>query len=354
MVYFTTHLGMWKDPGSFTAEDMIYGRYRTLAFRTTNTFTAFGYESDYVTSFDVAGLESAIKAFNRKYNGLEPKYKVYKIPKKTGGFRTICDPNAETRECLYDLKGIFDKYCDPMYHNASYAYIHGRRTIDALKVHQKNESLWFMKTDFSKFFDSFVKEGFEELVVRVAPFCYLDRYELVTALSKCFYKDCLPQGSPMSPTLTNIVMIPFDVKMEKVAERMGLVYTRYCDDILFSSKKPFKSETVLSLLDQVIAETGMPLKIKTQKTRYGSRKGRNWNLGLMLNAENNITVGHETKKQFKAAAHHMIVEAEKNPSKIKELRGLLSYYKSIEPEYFNYVVRKYANKFGKDAETILM
>lgn len=354
MVYFTQHLGMWKDPGSFTAEDMLYGRYRTLNVRTTDTSTEFGFEDSYCRSFDIAGLESALKAFNKKYGGLEPKYKVYKIAKKTGGFRTICDPNADTRECLYALKDIFDKYCDPMYHNASYAYIHGRRTIDALKVHQKNGSLWFMKTDFSKFFDSFLKEGFDNLIVRMAPFCYLDRYQLVTALSKCFFKGCLPQGSPMSPTLTNIVMIPFDVKMEKVAGRMGLVYTRYCDDILFSSKQTFRPEAVINVLNQVIAETGMPLKLKTEKTRYGSRKGRNWNLGLMLNSENNITVGHETKKQFKAAAHHMIMKAEKDPSKIREFRGLLSYYKSIEPGYFNYVVHKYANKFGKEAEKILM
>lgn len=346
MIYFTQHLGMWKDPKSFDAGDLMYGRYTELSNRSYDTITTLEKKEACERRFDVNGFTKALSSLIEKAGDLEPKYKVYKIPKKTGGFRTICDPNDSTRMYLYSLKEIFDNYCDPMYHNDSYAYVHGRRTLDAVKRHQANESLWFMKTDFSKFFDSFTKNGFMDLITRIAPFCYVDRELLAKVLDKCFYNGCLPQGSPMSPTLTNIVMIPFDVKMHSVADRMGLVYTRYCDDILFSSKNRFEPAKVQELLNQVIAETSMPLKIKPQKTRYGSRKGRNWNLGLMLNADNKITVGHETKKQFKAAMHRMIMSESEDRGNIREIRGLLSYYKSVEPEYFAYLIRKYTEKFG--------
>jgi single-stranded DNA-binding protein len=49
-----------------------------------------------------------------------------------------------------------------------------------------------------------------------------------------------------------------------------------------------------------------PFSINPEKTRYGSAAERNWNLGLMLNNDNQITIGHKRKKEFKAMLDNYI------------------------------------------------
>lgn len=58
----------------------------------------------------------------------------------------------------------------------------------------------------------------------------------------------------------------------------------------------------------VLAEFGAPFTIKTAKTRYGSSAGSNWNLGVMLNKDNNITIGHKKKRQFQAMLSSYVLD----------------------------------------------
>lgn len=70
-------------------------------------------------------------------------YETFKIPKKSGGLRTINAPQDELKAALRELKAIFEQDCKAMWHAAAYAYVPGRSTMDCVKKHQKNESRWF-------------------------------------------------------------------------------------------------------------------------------------------------------------------------------------------------------------------
>ena len=103
-----------------------------------------------------------------------------------------------------------------------------------------------------------------------------------------------------------------------------------------------------------LAEFNAPFSIKPEKTRYGSSAGRNWNLGLMLNKNNEITIGHKRKKEFKAMLDNYMRDRKSGNgwchNDIQVLGGLISYYKMVERDYINYVLRQYSEKHGADIE----
>jgi len=111
---------------------------------------------------------------------------------------------------------------------------------------------------------------------------------------------------------------------------------------------------VQKFVADTLAEFSAPFTIKQEKTRYGSSAGRNWNLGLMLNKNNEITIGHKRKKEFKAMIdNYMRVRNQGNGwehNDIQVLGGLISYYKMVEREYVNYVLQQYGKKHGTDIE----
>lgn len=307
-------------------------------------------------------LVEALTKFNIMFEELRGRdrtqlYKSFSIPKKSGGFRHIDAPVTELKNAHYVLKNILETMFQASHHTAAYAYIKERAPKDAVRRHQENESNWFLKTDFSDFFGSITPEFTMRMLRMIYPFnlvCQSEqgKKELAKALDLCFLRGGLPQGTPMSPMLTNLIMIPIDHRIAQVLSKTGFVYTRYADDMLISSQKTFVPERMVAVIKAVLEEFRAPFSIKPEKTRYGSRKGSNWNLGLMLNAENEITVGHMKKKYFKAAVCNFITDhlnaVEWPMEDAMQLAGQLSYYRSVEKDYFDMIIRKADMKFHVD------
>lgn len=86
----------------------------------------------------------------------------------------------------------------------------------------------------------------------------------------------LPQGAPTSGAVANIVMSPVDAELYRIASEMGLRYTRYSDDMHFSSRRPIDRHTVTRLVRQVreqLAKAGLRLNdSKIRVARPGSRR----------------------------------------------------------------------------------
>jgi hypothetical protein len=128
------------------------------------------------------------------------------------------------------------------------------------------------------------------------------------------------------------------------------VYTRYADDLLISCKIDFDKDKVEQFVIDTLAEFNAPFSIKQEKTRYGSAAGRNWNLGLMLNKENQITIGHKRKKEFKAMLDNYMRDRKAgnrwDRHDIQVLGGIISYYRMVERDYINYLLCQYSEKHG--------
>ena len=298
---------------------------------------------------DILEMINTLRNFNSKYKHLietEDKstlYRSFKIPKRSGGLRQIDAPQEELMAALKELKYIFENKLFASYHTSAFAYVKGRSTIDAVRRHQRNKSRWFLKLDFHNFFGSTTPDFVMSQLKTIFPFNeiianYYGKPELEKALSLCFLNGGLPQGTPISPTLTNLMMIPTDHCIAKVTRDMTphLVYTRYADDIILSSDISFKWSDVQEKIIDIIKQFNAPFTLNTSKTRYGSSAGRNWNLGVMLNANNEITVGHARKKAFKAMIFSFMNDFNNNImwdlGDVQHFLGLISYYKMVEPK----------------------
>ena len=323
-------------------------------------------DAKYSEHIVVEGMIQILEKFNEKYEELFNKeraslYEHFKIPKKTGGWRPIDAPVEELQSALRELENILTEKFGILYHTSAFAYIPGRSIMDCVQKHQKNESMWYLKTDFSGFFPSTTLEFTMKMLSMVFPLseiCKTERgYEaLKKALSLGFLNGGLPQGTVLSPSLTNMLMIPLDFELFNELAHRHIVYTRYADDMHISAQENFPWKEIVKLIRDKLNEFGAPYELKDEKTHYGNRKGRNWILGLMCNKDNNITVGYRRKKFFKAELTNFILDSKNGKpwavGDVMHLRGELSYFKMVEKEYFENVIKKANEKWNVDVNTM--
>lgn len=323
-------------------------------------------------------LVNIIRDFNDKYEGLRSAdrkslYYEFKIPKHSGGLRTIDAPNDDLKSALYELKDIFESTFNALYHTAAFAYVRKRCNIDAIVRHQRNESKWFSKLDFSDFFGS-ITPGFTlNMLGRIYPFCMIaedenGRRELEKALDLAFLNGKLPQGTPISPLITNLIMVPIDHKLSNTLRNYNnnrFVYTRYADDMTISSRYQFTLKEITDLVEATVNEFNAPLKLNRKKSRLGSSSGSNYNLGVLLNKDNEITVGHRRLKQFEAMTHQFAMDVRSGRAwsrdDVLHFAGLAAYYKMVynksksneEETPVERIFAHYSNKVGIDVAAAL-
>jgi RNA-directed DNA polymerase len=180
--------------------------------------------------------------------------------------------------------------------------------------------------------------------------------ELKKALSLGFLNGGLPQGTVLSPTIVNIMCIPIDHTLFNELAHRKIVYTRYADDIHISAEELFPWRDIVKLIEDTLKEFNAPFVLKPEKTHFGKKAGRsgNWNLGLMLNKDNNITIGWKKKNNFKGALCSFILDTKNGKpwdvADVAHLRGQLSYYTMVEPEYFKNVIAQQNKKWGVDVK----
>lgn len=318
-------------------------------------------------SINKSALINKLKDFNQSVDHLREidrakLYYSFLIPKKTGGTRRIDAPNPELMDALRDLKTLFETSfgASVLYHTSAFAYIRGRSTIDAVKRHQKNESRWYAKFDLSNFFGNTTMEFTMQQLSIIYPFSEIikipeGRAELEKALDLAFLNGGLPQGTPISPLITNMIMIPIDYKLKKVLrdfEGRYHVYTRYADDFIISSKYDFNFHNVEKLIADTIAEFGAKFRLNVEKTRYGSTAGRNFNLGLMVTSENRITIGNVKKRQIEMLMRNYAIDVKNENrwdlSDVQVFAGQISYLRMVEPDVFERIAQHINEKFSID------
>ncbi len=176
----------------------------------------------------------------KKYISTCPhRYKVYKIPKRNGnGTRIIAQP---AKELKYLQRLVCDKYLHPLpVHNACMAYKKNTNIRDNALVHVKNNFL--LKMDFKDFFPSINPSDLLKHIEKHRPWeaCIEDTF----VIEKLFFY--LPErhgplklsiGAPTSPFISNTIMYEFDSSISEICNKNSVSYSRYADDIAFSTNK---------------------------------------------------------------------------------------------------------------------
>ena len=267
-------------------------------------------------------------------------YYEFKIPKASGGLRTITAPKEELKIVQATIAKHLVKDCKLIFHNSVHSYTKHRNCLTALQAHQKRNAKYFLKLDIKDFFPSCTSKVVWRACNNLINTVHLDKMNiLLRDIDEfIFYKDALPQGSPLSPIVSNVVLQYFDYYFNRYCASKGMCYTRYADDLLISKDCKFDWQEVAQQAELLLPE-GMVLK--HHKTRYGSCNGKNWNLGLMYNKDKQITVGHKQKHYIQCAYHNLYRDMPEDfDYQLCSLIGLFQYYKHIEPDYFTALEQK--------------
>lgn len=157
-------------------------------------------------------------------------------------------------------------------------------------------------------------------------------------------------------------MVPIDKDINKQLneyfrnKQQSFMYTRYADDLLISSNKEMVVSEVISIINKILRAYTDKLVINNDKTRYGSKAGSNWNLGIMYNKDNKLTVGYRRKKKIKTMLFQFQVcynNGDRDKEYAQAILGELAYINNIEPEYTQELIRWMNEKYSTDFYTIL-
>lgn len=353
-----------------TLEEFLFQNFQAPAIINANMTNTRTYEFErasehFTKNLNVEALICELVQYNQSVESLRQQersslYETFYIPKKSGGLRRIDAPKPELMDALRRLKTIFEESFHVLYHTSAFAYIKKRCTVDAVKRHQANNSKWFGKLDLHDFFGSTTLDFVMSMFSMIYPFSEVvkieqGKVELRKALELAFLNGGLPQGTPISPLITNVMMIPVDFKLANALrdfEKQKFVYTRYADDFIISSKFDFDIHKVEELIINTLNSFNAPFSINATKTRYGSSAGRNWNLGVMLNKDNEITVGHKKKRQLQSMMYNYITDKRNGVEWSREdlmvMQGLHSYYRMVEEKTIDGIVKHINEKMGVD------
>lgn len=271
------------------------------------------------------------------------KYKVYTIPKRTSGHRVIAQPSRELKEyqrtflSMYKLK----------IHSAAMAYRKGLSIKDNAQAHCKNRYL--LKIDLENFFNSISNELF--WIVWQQHYAFPRENEKILMERLLFWspsrssegKLILSIGAPSSPMISNFFMYQFDELVSQHCETLKITYTRYADDLTFSTnEKDILFDIPKTVTEFLTLLFGNSMIVNRRKTVFSSKAHNRHITGITINNKSELSLGRERKRYIRHLVHQY--QAKKiDQETIFQLKGLLAFSSHIEPAFIKRLEAKYSS-----------
>lgn len=223
-------------------------------------------------------------------DSIAPKrFRTFHIRKKSGGLREIKAPCRQLDVILTCVNILLKSVYEPS--DAAMGFTAGRSVVNNAQLHTGHN--YVFNIDLKDFFPS-IPQARVWKRLQLAPFNFPKDIASVLAGLCCSYdktlkENVLPQGSPASPLLTNAICDKLDRKMRGVAKRFGLHYSRYADDMTFSSMHNVYQEgsEFRNEIQRIITEQGF--RMNEAKTRLQKTGARQEVTGLTVNAVANVS-----------------------------------------------------------------
>ena len=185
----------------------------------------------------------------------DARYTHFKIPKRTGGMRRISSPNGVVRRCQEALNPVLQAAYRA--HPAAHGFIPARSILTNASAHVGRR--WVLNVDLEDFFPS-INFGRVRGLFMAPPF--LLEGPAATVLAQiCTYDNGLPQGAATSPVLSNFIARGLDRKLLRLARENRLHYSRYADDITFSTDQPNFPPAIAAITRSVKGESEAPMSV---------------------------------------------------------------------------------------------
>lgn len=269
------------------------------------------------------------------------------IPKPGGGERELGIPTVVDRLIQQAVHQVLNPLFDKTFSPHSYGFRKGRSAHDAVKQareYQKQGKRWVVDMDLAKFFDEvnhdmlmgrLAKKVQDKAMLKLIR-SYLRTGIMNGGLAEVREKGT-PQGSPLSPLLSNIVLNDLD----KELERRGHSFCRYADDCNIYVRSQKAGQRVLESVTRFV-ETMLKLKVNMQKSAVARPWVRKFlGYSFTYHKDVKIRVPKETIQRFKGKVKEVfrkgrgrnigrLIKEELNPL----LRGWINYFKLAEVKQF--------------------
>jgi len=272
------------------------------------------------------------------------KYKIYTIPKRTSGKRVIAHPAKKLKEYQRALIGQLEPLL-PV-HDAAFAYKKNIGIKQNAQKHQK--SRYLLKMDFQNFFHSITPELFFSIVKQHnVELTKDDKYLLEQILFFCPSKRTggkliLSIGAPSSPLISNVVLFFFDQALYEVCKNQGIIYTRYADDITFSTNiKNQLFEFPLVVKHLLVKHFSGQITINESKTVFSSMSHNRHVTGVTITNEGELSIGRERKRYISSLIHQFSLNQLPDEDR-RYLQGLFAFACDIEPVFKQRMIKKYS------------
>ncbi|QYJ79858.1 retron St85 family RNA-directed DNA polymerase [Shewanella acanthi] len=275
------------------------------------------------------------------------KYRVYKIPKRSYGHRVIAQPSKELKDYQ---RAFLQLYTFPV-HRAAMAYCKGKSIKENAQAHASKKYL--LKTDLENFFNSITPRIFWEVVRKNTDLMKVFTSQEVKLVEKLLFwcpsktksgKLILSVGAPTSPTISNFCMSEFDKQLSQLCKVKDIVYTRYADDLTFSTNEENLLFKIIPEIQSLLTKNfSFNIKLNHSKTVFSSKAHNRHVTGVTLSNNGKISLGRDRKRYIKHLIHQF-KHNQLDTSEIHHLRGMLSFAKHIEPIFIKRLSIKYTDE----------
>lgn len=215
-------------------------------------------------------------------------YRTYSISKPSGGIREIAEPARSLKAVqAWILVSILERVAPS---DQATGFRHGYNILYNARAHENNKHILCL--DIDDFFPSIRYPAIYSIYRRLG---YNKHISHVLA-SLCTFKDCLPQGGVTSPAISNLVCFRLDCRIAGYCGPHNIVYTRYADDMTFSSMDWRRLPGVHKVVRWIIEDEGFVLN--ERKTRYMGPKRRQKVTGLII-GNNQAGIGREAERKLR-------------------------------------------------------
>lgn len=268
------------------------------------------------------------------------RYKVFHIPKRSGGTREIAQPAREIK--LLQRVLMAHVLSSLPVHDAAMAYRRGRSILTNAAYHAGSGPI--LKMDFQDFFPSIRAEDWMVFCRNAQLFDESDAElsaQILFRKAKHEHVLKLSIGAPSSPLLSNVLLMPFDVMVASEASKRGIKYTRYADDLTFSGQRIGMLKDMVDVVRLTAKQIRRPkLTINSDKTTFVTAKHRRVVTGVTLANDGALSLGRDRKRTLSASVHHAIL-GRLNGEELLRLSGDLAFANVAEPSFIDRLSRKY-------------
>ena len=225
-----------------------------------------------------------IKTIYSISNNIEKNYKIYKIKKRNGKYRTIYEPNLILKQIQKQiLNNILNNKSISKY---AKAYHKGIQLKDNAIPHINKEMI--LKLDIKDFFENI---SFLDIYNSCFPIEYFPKSVGMILTYVCTYDNHLTQGSPTSAYISNLVMKEFDEELGNWCNLRNISYTRYSDDMTFSGA--FNPSELITKVRKMLYKLG--LELNNDKIHIVYKSSSQNVTGIVVNEKMQVNVKYRNK-----------------------------------------------------------